>query len=216
MTVGKFITFEGGEGTGKSTQTNLLADKLSAQNIECVKTREPGGSPAAEAIRELLLGQALGPITPLTEALLFSAARADHIDKTISPNLRAGRWVLSDRFMDSTRAYQGLDHAISQQAVEQLEQLVVADHKPDLTILLDLPANEGMERANIRHQASQNGSDLRDRFEARDIEFHKALREKFLQIAEANPERFAVIDASKREQDVATDVWNAVQKRLLS
>lgn len=214
MTLGKFITLEGGEGTGKSTQTRILAEKLRKTGLTVVATREPGGTDAGEAIRNLLLNDALGDITPLTEALLFSAARSEHIAKKIAPNLLKGHWVISDRFMDSTRAYQGTQGGLQSETIDTLQQIVVAEHIPDLTILLDLPAEEGLARAQSRHNQSDTANG-RDRFEARDLEFHEALRHRFIAIAEEGNRRMEVIDASKGERAVANAVWRAVKRRLI-
>lgn len=211
MTTGIFITLEGGEGTGKSTQAARLAKKLRGAGHEVVQTREPGGSPAGEAIRALLLGGDLGPISPMTEALLFSAARAEHLQKTIIPALEKGHWVISDRFSDSTRAYQGLKDGLASQTIDDLENIVIGDHIPDFTILLDMPAEDGLARAKARHA----GKGPVDRFEARDLPFHQALRDRFLEIAENGRRRIEIVDASKDEETVAAAIWQAVTDRLI-
>lgn len=204
---GRFITFEGGEGAGKSTQSRLLAQKLSEAGVEAVITREPGGSPLAEEIRGALLSGAIKPLGPAAEAIMFSAARIDHLERTIRPSLAAGKWVICDRFADSTRAYQGALGDVSDAFIRELERIVVGPDRPDLTIVLDLPTGTGLARARAR-------SAQVDRFEAEGADFHESLRQAFLAIARDEPERCVVIDADKDEEAVAASVWRAVADRL--
>jgi len=212
MARGKFITFEGGEGVGKSTQARLAAERLERQGIATVLTREPGGTPFAEEVRDLLLGASHAPRGPLAEALLFYAARSDHLDRVIRPALAAGRWVVSDRFSDSTRVYQNLAGGLTDEAFATLERLVVAPTAPDLTLVLDIPPEEGLRRAALRRVADTGA----DRFEARTLDFHRQLREGFLAVAAAEPERCVVIDAAGAEAGVAARVWAVLEARLLA
>lgn len=213
MAAGKFITFEGGEGAGKSTQAALLAERLNETGHETLVTREPGGSEKAEQIRAFLLsGQARG-FGPLGEALLFYAARDDHLEKTIRPALEAGNWVICDRFADSTRAYQGAAAGVGPLLLGTLERVVVGDTRPDMTIILDLPPEEGLRRA-ARAAASGDEAGTPDRFESMDIGFHRALRQAFLDIAAEEPERCVVIDALEPASAVGEAVWEAVVERL--
>ena len=203
---GRFITLEGGEGTGKSTQARRLADRLRSAGHDVVLTREPGGSPAAEAIRALLLDGTVAPFGPAAEALLFTVARADHIKRTIRPALAAGHWVVSDRFMDSTRAYQGAA-GVERDEIDRLERIAVGEDRPDLTLILDLPAGLGLRRAAAR------GADT-DRYEADALAIHEERRAAFLAIAAAEPARCAIIDASGGEEAVAAAIAATVEARL--
>jgi len=205
---GRFITFEGGEGVGKSTQVERLKRRLEAEGFEVVATREPGGSPKAERIREVLLSGDAKRFGPLGEAILFFAARADHLDQRIRPALERGAFVLCDRFADSTRAYQGVAGKVDADLLRTLERLIVGDTKPDLTLILDLPVAEGLKRVRTR------GGEP-DRFESEGLVFHERLRRAFLGIAEVEPQRCVVIDANRPEDDVAADVLRAVQERLI-
>ena len=214
MDRGRFITFEGGEGAGKSTQAGLLADTLRTAGCDVVVTREPGGSPIAEAIRGLLLDNEAGPRGALTEALLFAAARADHLEALIRPALARGAWVISDRFADSTRAYQGGAGALPAGVIDQLEHMVVGDSRPDLTILLDLPAATGLARAQARQRESGRADAAADAFEARDLVYHERLRAAFLAIAEAEPRRCVVLDGTRPSGTIAAEVWSVVSDRL--
>lgn len=216
MAVGKFITFEGGEGSGKSTQASRLAERLGEFGIEVVLTREPGGSAFAEALRTVILDPEMPPHSALSEALLFYAARADHLDKTIRPALNSGRWVISDRFSDSTRVYQSGAGGLPAEVFNALEEMVVAPTTPDLTFILDLPAELGLGRAHGRRQGASAGRDEPDAYEKRDLAYHWKLREAFAAIAKSEPERCVLIDASAEPSAVAYTVWSAVEARLLA
>ncbi len=207
MTRGIFITFEGGEGAGKSTQIRRLAERLRADGRDVVLTREPGGSPGAESIRELLLNGETDRWSALTEALLMNAARRDHIERVIAPALTRGAVVLCDRFADSTRAYQGAGGAVDQTVIAQLEAAVVGDTRPDLTLIFDLPVAEGLRRA-----LSRNGGE--ERFEAKGAAFHERLRAAYLDIARAEPQRCVIIDATATLDAVEAAVTAAVERRL--
>jgi dTMP kinase len=207
---GKFITFEGGEGAGKSTQLRRLAERLASKGVAAVSTREPGGSPRAEALREALLSGKAKGLGPLGEAILFTAARIDHLDKIIAPALDRGEWVLCDRFADSTRAYQGARGGVDPRMIDLLERAALRGLRPDLTIILDLPAKEGLARAGARRV---EGADL-DRFESEEIGFHEELRRAFLAIAAAEPERCRVVDARAPENEVADAIWRVVEGRF--
>lgn len=207
---GRFITFEGGEGAGKSTHIKILADRLNALRLRAIVTREPGGSPGAEIIRHLVLsgmGKLLGPEA---ETLLFAAARDDHVHSVIKPALDQGIWVLCDRFSDSTRAYQGKLGEVDPKVLNAMERVTIGNLKPDLTVILDVPVEIGMQRA-----ASRRGSGAPDRFEAEDLNFHQKLRDAYRQIAEAEPQRCVLIDATSDAATVAAKVWTALRERLL-
>jgi dTMP kinase len=208
---GRFITFEGGEGAGKSTQIKKLADRLNAAKLKTIVTREPGGSPGAEIMRHLVLsgmGKLLGPDA---ETLLFAAARDDHVHTVIQPALNQGTWVLCDRFYDSTRAYQGSLGSVPDGVINAMQRVTIGDLKPDLTIILDLPVEIGLQRA-----AARRGSGAPDRFEAENLEFHRALREAFRKIAAEDPARCALIDADADPDTVAARVWSALRDRILA
>jgi dTMP kinase len=206
---GKFITFEGGEGAGKSTQVGLLAARLQAQGIDVVLTREPGGSAGAEIIRHVILSGAAKPLGPEVEAVLFAAARADHLDHVIRPALERGSWVVCDRFADSTRVYQGALGKVDPRIVRGLERVTVGDAIPDLTVILDLAAELGLQRARMRGAGRDS-----DRFEQEGLDFHKQLRAAYCEIAAREPGRCILIDASAPEDKVADEVWTAVRRRL--
>lgn len=205
----RFISFEGGEGTGKSTQLRLLVERLRRQGVDAIATREPGGSPGAEALRALLVQGDPDRWSSLSEALILYAARADHLERTIRPALARGAWVVSDRFADSTRAYQGAGGSLSAEFIGVLEGEIVAATRPDLTLILDLPPEAGLARAGRRGGAEQ-------RFEGKGLAFHQRLRTAFLEIAAREPSRCAVIAADAPEQAVADAVWEQVAARLLS
>jgi dTMP kinase len=204
---GRFITFEGGEGAGKSTQLKRLAARLAASGHEVVATREPGGSPGAEAVRELVLKGAADRWSPVTETLLMYAARRDHVERVIRPALARGAWVICDRFADSTRAYQGAAGGTDPGLIAALETYILEETRPDLTLIFDLPVAVGLERAHARA-----GSEMR--FESKGEAFHERLREGFLAIAQAETARCVVIDAQGSLDEVEGRVWAAVETRL--
>jgi dTMP kinase len=207
---GRFITFEGGEGGGKSTQAQLLASRLEKTGVEVVLTREPGGSAGAEIIRHVLLSGAAKPLGAETEAILFAAARDDHVRSTIAPAIEAGKWVISDRFMDSTRVYQGVLGQVDARLIRGLERVTVGDLIPDLTFIMDVPVDVGMKRAQKRR-----GEDEPDRFEAENVEFHDKLRRAFAEFAKLEPQRCILIDATQPKEDVHEKIWATVSDRLL-
>jgi dTMP kinase len=208
-TRGRFITLEGGEGVGKSVQAKRLDERLQALGLKVVRTREPGGSPAAEALREAILSGFAADVGPAAQALLFAAARLDHLDRTILPALESGAWVVCDRFADSTRAYQGAAGNLSPDFVASLERLTVGANRPDLTLILDLAPEVGLKRA-----AERQGAGRADRFESEGLCFHQTLRRAFLDIAAGEPQRCALIAAGGTEQEVAAAIWSAVETRL--
>ncbi len=202
-----FITLEGGEGAGKSTQVRRLEKKLVEKNHRVLLTREPGGSAGAEAIRGLLVTGDVARWTPITEALLHFAARADHLEKTIRPALNRGDWVICDRFVDSTLAYQGFAQGLGKDPIMALRKLVIGPDMPQLTFILDLPVEVGLARAGARAGAE-------DRYERMDKSFHEKLRTAFLDIAKAEPERCVIIDATVSEAQVEAQIWSEVSKRF--
>lgn len=206
---GRFITFEGGEGSGKSTQAGILANRLARAGRQVLATREPGGSPAAEEIREALLSGKVWQFGPFAEALLFSVARGDHLENAIGEALLDGKWVVCDRFLDSTRAYQGATAGVAKSLINALERLTVGSLLPDITFVLDIPAEEGLQRA-----AERRGGGTPDRFESQELMLHERVRRAFIDIAEEEPDRCIVIDASQPEAMVAEDVWEVVLQRL--
>ncbi|KSB88197.1 thymidylate kinase [Caulobacter vibrioides] len=206
MASGTFISFEGGEGAGKSTQVRLLAQRLEELGREVVLTREPGGSPGGEAIRELLVHGAADRWSPVTETLLMYAARRDHVERVIRPALARGAVVVCDRFADSTRAYQGAGGDAPATLIASLEEHVLGGTVPALTLVFDLPATVGLERASARGGAA--------RFESKGLDFHERLRAGFLEIARREPERCAIIDATASIDEVSSAVWAAVAERL--
>ncbi|HEY1474669.1 MAG TPA: dTMP kinase [Pseudolabrys sp.] len=206
---GRFITFEGGEGSGKSTHARLLADRLMSMGIEVVLTREPGGSPGAEIIRHILLSGIAKPLGQETEAILFAAARDDHVRTTIRPALVAGKWVICDRFIDSTRVYQGALGKVDPKLIRSLERVTVGGAMPDLTFLLDVPASVGLARAKRRR-----GAGTTDRFEAESKAFHEELRAAYIALADKEPKRCIIIDGRAPREVVADRIWESVEKRL--
>ena len=207
MTTGKFITFEGGEGAGNSTQVKLLAERLRDAAYKVVETREPGGTRRGEEIREFLLSGEAKNFGPMGEAVLFSAARAHHLNEVIRPALERGDWVLCDRFSDSTAAYQGAAGGVKPGLIRALERVAVDRNMPDMTFILDLPPEVGLKRTA---QRNGGGGERPDRFEAMDLHFHEALRAAFLRIAEEQPRRCIILDAMQAESAVAEDVWEAI------
>jgi dTMP kinase len=216
MAPGKFITFEGGEGSGKSTQSRLLAERLGALGIDVLVTREPGGTPFAEAVRNLILSPQTPPHSALSEALLFYAARADHLDKIIRPNLDAGRWVVCDRFSDSTRVYQGYAGTVPLATIDVLERLVVHPTGPDLTFVIDVDPRVGLARAASRRATKEPRNSAPDAYEKRDPAFHARLRDGFLSIAAADLARCVVVDGGRGAEEVAAAVWASLDARLLA
>jgi dTMP kinase len=206
---GHFITFEGGEGSGKSTHAATLADRLKSLGIEVVLTREPGGSAGAEIIRHILLSGIAKPLGAETETILFAAARDDHVRTTILPALNAGQWVICDRFIDSTRVYQGVLGKVDGKLIRGLERVTVGGAMPDLTFILDVPATIGLARAKTRR-----GAGAVDRFEAESVEYHENLRQAYLALAANEPKRCVVIDGRAPRDVVAGRIWAAVQERL--
>jgi len=205
---GRFVTFEGGEGGGKSTQCKLLLPWLRERRIDVVATREPGGSPGAERIRELLVTGAADRWTPLTEVLLHFAARQDHIQRVIEPALAAGQWVICDRFFDSTLAYQGYGHGVALNFIETLRQQIIGEtHRPDLTVILDLPAAEGLRRSQSRENSER-------RYESMPVEFHERLRRGFQEIAAREPQRCTLVDAQQRVDVVQEAIRQLIGKRF--
>ena len=202
---GRFIAFEGGEGAGKSTQVKTLVARLRDRGLEVVQTREPGGSPGAEALRDLLVQGDAGRWSPLSELLMMYAARSDHLEKVIRPALQRGAWVVCDRFADSSRAYQGAGGGVAPSFIEQVDRAVVADTQPDLVIVMDMPVEAGLARALSR-------GDKENRFESKGLIFHERLRQGFLDRAEAVPGRYRVIDAARTIEAIAGDVWNSVRQ----
>ena len=204
MARGFFITFEGGEGAGKSTQIERLAEKLRAKRYNILVTREPGGSPGAEAVRHVLLSGAAEPFGPEMEALLFAAARSDHVEQVIRPALRRGKIVLCDRFLDSSRVYQGVTGNLDPAYMAEIERIAINGMMPDMTLIFDIDPEEGLRRASARR-----GADQADRFEKETLAVHQKRRKAFLAIAEKEPERCVVIDASA-DPDTVENVVTAV------
>ena len=203
------MTFEGGEGTGKSTQAAMLVNRLRAFGLGVVLTREPGGSPGAEAIRHVVLSGAAQPLGSHAEAILLAAARDDHVRELIRPALDRGHWVVCDRFADSTRIYQGILGNIDARVIRSLERIAVGNTRPDLTFILDMPVEQGLKRASRRR-----GRKTADRFESETIEFHTRLREAYRELADSEPGRCVLIDARQGADAVAEAVWAEVSRRL--
>jgi dTMP kinase len=206
---GRFITLEGGEGAGKSTQAERLAERLRTLAIAVVVTREPGGSAGADIMRHVLLSGAAKPLGPVAETLLFAAARDDHVRATIAPALAQSKWVVCDRFIDSTRVYQGVLGRVDSKLIRGLERLTVSDTMPDLTLVLDLPAEIGLARAAQRRAGAKA-----DRFETETLAFHTNLRHAYRAIAAAEPQRCVLVDANRSIDKVADDIWAVVNERL--
>ncbi|MBX9908670.1 MAG: dTMP kinase [Beijerinckiaceae bacterium] len=207
---GCFITLEGGEGAGKSTLARALAQRLQALGLTVDLTREPGGSPKAEAIRETILSGQVKRHGPFVEALMFAAARIDHIDRRIRPALTRGDWVICDRFIDSTRVYQGALGRIEPDLLDELEQVTIDGLTPDLTLILDLDPAAGLMRAARRRRPGEAS----DRFESEALDFHTRLRQAYLAIAAEEPERCIVLDAALAPDALAQAAWEALSRRL--
>ncbi|WP_338723654.1 dTMP kinase [Devosia sp. XK-2] len=209
----RFITFEGGEGVGKSTQVRRLLNNLAEHAIEAVRTREPGGTPKAEAIRSFILQGRSEAWGAGSEAVLFAAARLDHVNQLIAPNLEKGIWVISDRFCDSTRAYQGLTGGVDDKLIDALENLALDGHTPDLTIVLDMDPAAAFRR--VEQRAVEDGLQLTgDRFEKEELEWHQRLRQNFLDIAARNTDRCVVISAEQDEEKLEEAIWAVVSARF--
>lgn len=205
---GRFITFEGGEGAGKTTQARLLAERLRERGIDVIQTREPGGSPGAEEIRAIAVSGDAERWSARTETLLMYASRSDHLERKILPALEEGKWVVCDRFADSSRAYQGAGGGAPESLIEALDKHVVGDNQPNLTVVFDIPVEVGLERAFGRGL-------FETRFESKGILFHQKLREGFLEVAVRHPERCVVLDATGEVEEVAERLWAVVEERLL-
>ncbi len=210
---GYFITLEGGEGVGKSTQAERLASHLRREGYEVITTREPGGSPKADRLRKVILSGKVKSLGALAETMLFCAARMDHLNTLIRPTLQRGGWVICDRFMDSTRVYQGVADGVDAHTLHTLERVVVQDTRPDLTLILDLPADIGIKRAQQRN--TQQGIAI-DRFEGENLSYHHMLRDGFQKLIQAEPERCVCVNADVSVADAETQIWNIVQERFLS
>lgn len=208
---GRFITFEGGEGTGKSSHSAMVAERLKERAIPVRLTREPGGTIGAEILRHVLLSGAAQPFGPAAEAILFAAARDDHLNLVIRPALERGEWVVCDRFIDSTRVYQGILGQVPPPIIRALERIVVEDTIPDLTFILDVPAEIGLRRSLERR-----GEANADRFEQEALAFHETLRQGFRAVAAAEPERCVLIDTLAPPHEVAERIWRVVEERLLN
>jgi dTMP kinase len=207
---GLFISFEGGEGVGKTTQIKRLANTLREKGHTVVETREPGGSPGAEAVRHVLLSGAAEALGAKMEAVLFAAARSDHVETVIRPAVDAGKIVLTDRFMDSSRVYQGVTGGLEPEFMAALERVTVNGMVPDLTIILDIDPEEGLRRAAARRASGENA----DRYEKEQVDIHHRRREAFLEIARSEPERCIVIDAAADEDTIAAVVLTAANDAL--
>ena len=209
----RFITFEGGEGVGKSTQVKRLIAALGRREIPAIRTREPGGTPNAEAVRAFILQGRSEQWGPGAEAVLFAAARLDHVNHLIAPNLKSGKWVISDRFSDSTRAYQGLTGGVDVKLIDALEVLALNGNKPDLTIVLDMDPEIAFRRV-LERETEASLAQTGDRFEKEDLDWHKRLREAFLAIARNNADRCVVIPANQAEDALEQEIWDVLLRRF--
>lgn len=207
MTKGRFITLEGGEGVGKSTQAQILADRLRGQQVPVVLTREPGGAPGAEDIRTLLVEGSPQRWQPMSETLLHMAARVEHVAHVIRPALSQGKWVICDRFIDSTRVYQGQVQGVGESVVDDLHELALASLMPDLTLVLDIPASSGLQRAHDR-----GGKETR--YEQMGETFHKTVLGAFRALTEKEPDRCHLIDANGSIEQVSDQIWHSVAPLL--
>ena len=202
-----FITFEGGDGSGKSTQVNLLKDYLDNLNFETIKTREPGGTPSAEILRDLLTTGEVEKWTPMSEALLMWASRYEHLIQVIEPALNSGKNVICDRFYDSTYAYQGVAHNLGIDKMEKLKKIIIGDIEPDVTFVLDIDPKVGLKRSLDR-------SNQENRFESYNIDFHNKIRSAFLEIAKKNKNRCVVVDASLNEQEINNSIITVIDNLI--
>lgn len=207
-----FITFEGIEGCGKSTQVRLLSESLKAQDRQHLLTREPGGCPIADSIRAILLDPANSALFPRSELLLYAAARAQHVSEVMRPALSEDKIVICDRYVDATLAYQGYGRGLDLQMIEELNELASDGLTPDVTILLDMPCEEGLKRAKDRNTAMGLGHE--DRFEQESLEFHRKVRDGYLKLAEQNPRRFRIVNAVGTPQDVARRISETLSPNL--
>ena len=203
-----FITFEGGEGSGKSTQIDFLSDFLKKKGAKVLSTREPGGTPSAEIIRDLVTKGDPNKWTPLTESLLMWASRTEHVEKLIRPSLEDGKWVLCDRFYHSTYAYQGIGHNLGIEKMQAIKNIVLGDFKPDLTFVLDIDPFVGIERTKKRNSGE-------DRFEKMNIDFHNKLRHAFIEISKEDPHRFVLIDGELDINSIFEIISNEVMNRFI-
>lgn len=212
---GVFITLEGGDGTGKSTQIKMLCQSLMESGLDVVMTREPGGTPQAERIRNFILQRDAGNFDALTEAMLMFAARREHLVDKIWPAMERGQWVISDRFADSTRAFQGFGHGLEMEKIEKLYDLVADGFKPDLTFIFDIDPEIGLSRS-MKHMAttSNKTESTEDRFELMGLDFHTRLRQGFLQIAKDNPDRCVLIDASQSIPKIHSQLISVISDRF--
>lgn len=204
---GRFITFEGGEGSGKSSQINLLKSKLMDKGIEIICTREPGGTPSAEILRELVTIGEVNKWEPMTEALLMFASRYEHTKNLITPSLKKGNWVICDRYYHSTYAYQGIGHGLGLEAMEMLKKITIGEIEPDLVFFLDIDPLEGIKR-------TQNRDTNEDRFENMDISFHEKLRQAFLDFSKTNFDNYIIIDASQEIDKISDIIFEEIKKRF--
>jgi dTMP kinase len=209
----RFITFEGGEGVGKSTQVKRLLTRLNRNSISAIRTREPGGTPRAEAIRAFILQGRSENWGPGAEAVLFAAARLDHVNQLIGPSLDAGKWVISDRFHDSTRAYQGLTGGVEDKLIRGLEVLALNGRAPDLTVVLDMDPEIAFRRVRERELEGALQA-TGDRFEKEDLEWHQRLRIAFIEIARKNPDRCVVVPANQSEDALEQEIWDTLTRRF--
>lgn len=207
MSVGKFISLEGGEGSGKTTQIRLLKSSLEEKGLDVIMTREPGGTPVAEALREVILKGDPDNMDAKTEALILYAARRNHVEKLIKPALAQGKWVISDRFFDSSVAYQGIAGGVGEANIDQLSRWALGDFAPDLTLLLDIDVTVGLARAGKR---MANDDNAEDRFEQFGLSFHQTMRTAFLSLQKKSPDRIKLINADQQPEEVAKNIWQTV------
>lgn len=209
----RFITFEGGEGVGKSTQVKRLITRLNRGGLAAIRTREPGGTPRAEAVRAFILQGRSETWGAGAEAVLFAAARLDHVNQLIAPSLGSGKWVISDRFHDSTRAYQGLTGGVNDKLIRALETLALNGRAPDLTLVLDMDPEAAFQRVEERELEGALQA-TGDRFEKEDLEWHRRLRQAFIEIARNNAERCVVIPAAQTEEALEQEIWDTLTRRF--